>query len=114
VLEKATSLADLHRRSVGTAIEAGVRIAMGTDSGVTPHGQNLRELSMMAGLGMKPAAVLEASTRSAAQLMGVDDELGTVESGKAADLVLVDGDPYEFDTLADRIDGVWQRGVRVV
>jgi imidazolonepropionase-like amidohydrolase len=46
--------------------------------------------------------------------MGVDDELGTVESGKAADLVLVDGDPYEFDTLADRIDGVWQRGVRVV
>ena len=114
VLEKATSLIDLHRRSVGTAIEAGVRIAMGTDSGVTPHGQNLRELSLMAGLGMKPAAVLEATTRSAAQLMGVDDQLGTIEPGKAADLVLVDGDPYDFDTLADRIEGVWLRGERVV
>ena len=114
VLEKATSLADLHRRSVGTAIEAGVRIAMGTDSGVTQHGKNLRELSLMAGLGMKPAAVLEATTRSAAQLMGVDEELGTIEPGKAADLVLVNGDPYDFDTLAERIEGVWLRGRRVV
>ncbi len=114
VLEKATSLADLHRRSVGTAIAAGVRIAMGTDSGVSPHGRNLRELSLMAGLGMTPAAVLEATTRSAAQLMGVDDELGTIEPGKAADLVLVTGDPYDFDTLADRIEGVWLRGRRVV
>ena len=58
------------------AVEAGVRVAMGTDSGVTPHGRNLRELELMAGLGMAPAAVLEATTRSAAQLLGVDDDLG--------------------------------------
>ena len=112
VVDKATSVVEIHREAVRRAIGAGVRIAMGTDSGVSPHGQNLRELALMAELGMSPAAVLEATTRSAAQLLGVDDELGTVEPGKLADLVLVDGDPYALDTLADRIDGVWVGGVR--
>ena len=59
---------------------------MGTDAGVTPHGRNLRELVLMDDAGMTPAAVLEATTRSAAQLMGVDDDLGTIEPGKLADL----------------------------
>ena len=85
---------------------------MGTDSGVAPHGRNLRELELMAGLGMAPAAVLEATTRSAAQLLGVDRDLGTIEPGKLADLVLVDGDPYAFDTLQERIEGVWLAGRR--
>jgi imidazolonepropionase-like amidohydrolase len=112
--EKARSVVEIHREAVRRAIEAGVRIAMGTDSGVVPHGLNLRELALMAGLGMEPAAVLEATTRSAARLMGVDDTLGTLEPGKIADLVLVDGDPYEFDTLAARIEGVWVGGKRAV
>ena len=112
VLDKAINLADIHRRNVGRAIDAGVRVAMGTDSGVAPHGRNLRELELMAGLGMAPAAVLEATTRSAAQLLGVDRDLGTIEPGKLADLVLVDGDPYAFDTLPARIDGVWLGGRR--
>ena len=113
VLEKATSLIDVHRRNVGTAMAAGVRIAMGTDAGVTPHGRNLRELVLMHDLGMTPAAVLEATTRSAAQLMGVDGDLGTIEPGKIADLVVVDGDPYELATLPDRIDAVWFGGRRI-
>ena len=66
----------------------------------------------MAGLGMAPAAVLEASTRSAAQLLGVDRDLGTIEAGKLADLVLVEGDPFDFDTLPERIEGVWLGGRR--
>jgi imidazolonepropionase-like amidohydrolase len=113
VLEKATSMAEIHREAVRRAIAAGVRIAMGTDSGVTPHGRNLHELALMAGLGMAPGAVLEATTRSAAQLLGVDRDLGTIEAGKLADLVVVDGDPFAFDTLAERIDGVWLAGRRV-
>ncbi len=113
VLEKATSLIDVHRRNVGTAMAAGVRVAMGTDAGVTPHGRNLRELVLMHDLGMTPAAVLEATTRSAAQLMGVDGDLGTIEPGKIADLVVVDGDPYELATLPDRIDAVWFGGRRI-
>jgi imidazolonepropionase-like amidohydrolase len=110
VLDKARAVVDVHRAAVRGAIAAGVRIAMGTDSGVTPHGRNLRELALMADLGMSPPAVLEATTRSAAQLLGVADERGTIEPGKVADLVAVDGDPYDLATLPDRIAGVWLGG----
>jgi len=113
VLDKARAVIDVHRSAVKAAIGAGVRIAMGTDSGVTPHGRNLRELALMAGLGMSPGAVLEATTRSAADLLGVVDERGTIEPGKLADLVIVQGDPYAFDTLPDRISSVWLAGERV-
>jgi imidazolonepropionase-like amidohydrolase len=67
----------------------------------------------MAELGMSPAQVLEATTRSAAQLMGVDDDRGTIEPGKTADLVVVRGDPYDLATIRERIDGVWLSGRRV-
>ena len=113
VVEKAHMVVEIHRAAFRKAVEAGVRIAMGTDSGVTPHGQNLRELALMAAGGMRPADVLVATTRSAAELLGVAEDLGTVEPGKRADLVIVDGDAYNFDGLADRIAGVWQDGREV-
>jgi imidazolonepropionase-like amidohydrolase len=114
VVDKARMVIDIHRAAFRRAVEAGVRIAMGTDSGVTPHGRNLRELELMAAGGMTPGAVLEATTRSAAELMGLDDDLGTIEEGKLADLVVIGGDPYDFAGLADRVEQVWQAGVRVV
>jgi len=113
VIDKARLTLEIHRAAFRTAVEAGVRIAMGTDSGVAPHGQNLRELELMAAGGMPPAAVLEATTRSAAQLLGVDGEAGTIEPGKRADLVVLDGDPYDFADMRDRVDQVWQDGGRV-
>jgi imidazolonepropionase-like amidohydrolase len=113
-VEKARSVLEIHRSAFRRAVEAGVRIAMGTDSGVTPHGRNLRELQLMVDGGMTPAAALEATTRSAAQLMGLDNDLGTIEEGKLADLVVVDGDPYDVGALADRVEQVWKAGVRVV
>jgi imidazolonepropionase-like amidohydrolase len=113
IVDKARAVVDHHRAAFRAALAAGVRIAMGTDSGVTPHGLNLRELALMAELGMPPAAVLEASTRSAAQLMGVADQRGTLEPGKLADLLIVDGDPFAFETLPDRISSVWLAGRRV-
>jgi imidazolonepropionase-like amidohydrolase len=109
IVGKARAVVDFHRDAFRRAVAAGVRIAMGTDSGVTPHGQNLRELSLMAAGGMTPAQVLVATTRTAAQLMDLDRELGTIEAGKGADLV-VDGDPYEFETLPGRITAVYQDG----
>jgi imidazolonepropionase-like amidohydrolase len=112
VVDKARSVIATHRAAVRRAVEAGVRVAMGTDSGVTPHGRNLRELALMAEVGMAPAAVLEATTRSAAQLLGVADDRGTLEPGKRADLTVVDGDPFDFATLPDRIAGVYLDGVR--
>ena len=114
IVEKAHMVVDIHRVAFRKAVEAGVRIAMGTDSGVTAHGQNLRELALMAAGGMTPAQVLVATTRSAAELLGVAEELGTVEPGKRADLVIVDGDPFDLEGLAGRIAGVWQDGRRQV
>jgi imidazolonepropionase-like amidohydrolase len=114
VVDKARSVIEIHRSAFRRAVEAGVRIAMGTDSGVTPHGRNLRELALMAAGGMRPADVLEATTRSAAQLLGVDADRGTIETGKLADLVVVRGDPYDFSDLAERVESVWKGGVRVV
>jgi imidazolonepropionase-like amidohydrolase len=113
MVDKARMVVDVHRASFQRAVEAGVRIAMGTDSGVTAHGRNLRELELMAAGGMAPGAVLEATTRSAAQLMGLDRDLGTIEEGKLADLVVISGDPYDFADLGDRVEQVWKSGARV-
>jgi imidazolonepropionase-like amidohydrolase len=95
------------------AAEAGVKVAMGTDCPVAPHGWNLNELGHMAANGFTPAQALQAATTSAAELMGMQDRLGTLEKGKSADVVVVDGDPFAFDTLKDRIEQVWKDGVRV-
>ena len=79
------------------AADAGVKVAMGTDCPVAPHGTNLNELRHMAANGFTPEQALHAATKSAAELMGLQDELGTIEPGKRADLVVIDGDPLEFD-----------------
>lgn len=94
------------------AAEAGVKVAMGTDCPVAPHGTNLNELIHMADHGFTPEQALVAATSSAAELMGLDDRLGTLEPGKLADVVVVDGDPFDFRTLADRVEQVFKEGVR--
>ncbi len=109
-LRKAIEVIEAHRDSFRRAVEAGVRVAMGTDSGVTPHGDNLDELRLMAESGMPPAQVLAATTSSAAELMGLAGELGTIEPGKRADLVVVEGDPYDLAALRSSIAAVYQDG----
>ena len=96
------------------AASAGVKVALGTAAAVMPHGWNLNELAHMANNGFTPEQALHAATRSAAELMGWEDRLGTLEQGKIADVVVVDGDPFAFDTLKDRIEQVWKDGARVV
>jgi len=98
----------------GRAAEAGVRVALGTACPVAPHGTNLRELELMAAHGYTPVQALVAATSEGAELMGLADELGTLEPGKRADVVVVDGDPFGFATLKDRVEQVWKDGVRVV
>lgn len=110
---KAREVVETHAASFARAVAAGVKVAMGTDSGVTPHGQNLRELALMVEGGMTPMQAIEAATRSAAELMGLEAELGTLEPGKRADLVVVDGDPLDVASLADRVVEVYQDGARV-
>ena len=107
---KAVEVSEAHADSFRRAVAAGVKVAMGTDSGVTPHGRNLAELELMAKGGMEPAQALAAATSSAAELLGVADELGTLEPGKRADVVVVDGDPFELATIGDRIAAVVKDG----
>jgi imidazolonepropionase-like amidohydrolase len=114
VLAKASEVVEAHRDSFRRAAAAGVKIAMGTDAGVLPHGENLLELDLMATGGMSPADVLVATTRTAAELMGLESELGTIEPGKRADLVVVAGDPLDFVGYAGRIERVYQDGRLVV
>jgi len=89
---KAVSVVEAHQKSFRMAVEAGVKIAMGTDSGVGRHGENGKELQLMVKNGMTPMQAIQASTAEAAQLLHLKDELGTLEVGKLADVIIVDGD----------------------
>jgi imidazolonepropionase-like amidohydrolase len=113
-VQKARDTVEVHEASVARAIDAGVKVAMGTDSGVAPHGANLRELDRLVRCGMSPQQALVATTSSAAELMGLGDELGTLEPGTRADLVLLAGDPLDVTTLRERVRQVWKDGVLVV
>jgi imidazolonepropionase-like amidohydrolase len=112
-IRKVHEVSEVHAGSFQRAVEAGVKIAMGTDAGVGPHGDNLRELALMAAGGMKPAEVLRATTLEGARLLGVDDERGTVEPGKLADLVVLRGGIEDLDAIGDRVEAVWKGGERV-
>lgn len=99
---KSASVIDMHKQSFRKAVEAGVKIAMGTDSGVGRHGANGRELRLMVDYGMTPMQAILASTRNAAQLLRLYEQLGTLEAGKLADVVIVAGDVLtDIDLLAD-------------
>ena len=83
--------------SVTRAREAGVRIAMGTDAS-TPfnlHGQNGQELGLMVDNGFSPGEAIVAATKVSAACLGLEEELGTVEEGKLADLIVVNGNPLD-------------------
>ena len=110
VLEKVHMVIEAHTDSISLTIDAGVKIAMGTDSGVGPHGQNLRELGFMVDAGLSPTEALVATTKTAAELLGVDHELGTITEGKLADLVVVEGDPLDVGAIQQNIVGVYKGG----
>jgi len=105
---------DTQRRNFKYALEHGVKIAMGTDAGALGHGENGKELVYMVQAGMTPMQAVVASTKSAAELLGLRDALGTVEAGKLADLILVDGDPLaDISVVAEpaRIKLVMKDGI---
>src|SRR6266705_1764119 len=89
---KAVSVVEAHQKSFRKAVEAGVKIAMGTDSGVGRHGENGQELQLMVENGMTPMQAILASTSQAAQLLHLEKNLGTLEVGKLADVIVVEGD----------------------
>lgn len=110
---KARANHQMRTDSFQKAVRAGVRIAMGSDAAAEMHGTNLTELAAMARMGMEPLAVLEAATRSGAQLLRIDDRVGTIAAGMQADLVMVSGDALDFDAYPGNIRAVYRRGRRV-
>lgn len=94
-VRKAKETIEVHRDSIAKAYKAGVTIAMGTDAGVMPHGTNLRELGLMASVGMSPMEVIVATTKKAAECLGWQDNVGTIESGKLADIIITKTDPLQ-------------------
>jgi imidazolonepropionase-like amidohydrolase len=98
---------------LGKAIRSGVKIAFGTDSGVSVHGTNAREFALLVAAGMSPARALRSATADAAELLGLAAEIGTLEAGKAADVVAVAGDPLADITATERVILVVKGGVVV-
>jgi imidazolonepropionase-like amidohydrolase len=92
------------------ALEIGVKIAFGTDSGVSPHGANAEELGLMVDNGMSPAAALRAATSSAADLLGQSARIGTLEAGKDADVIAVPGDPLADIHVMEKVSFVMRGG----
>ena len=97
--------------SLRKAVPRGVRIAFGTDAGVSKHGRNADEFELMVKFGMTPAQALVAATVNAADLLGVAADVGTLEPGKRADLVAVGGDPLADVTVLKRMTLVMKDGV---
>jgi imidazolonepropionase-like amidohydrolase len=93
------------------AYQAGVTIAFGTDSGVSPHGENARELEYMVAAGMPAMAAIRSATVVAARLLRAEDELGTLEPGHRADVIAVPGDPLADVTLLQEVPFVMKDGV---
>ena len=92
------------------AYKAGVKIAFGTDQGVAPHGENGKEFGYMVEAGMPPLEAIRAATLYGATVMGVEDRLGTLEAGKLADIVAVEGDPVKDISAMTRVGFVMKDG----
>ena len=97
-------------QSLRKAVPAGVKIAFGTDAGVSKHGRNADEFELMVKNGMTPVEAIKAATVNAADLLGLASEVGTIEPGKSADLIAVTGDPLQDVTVLKRVDFVMARG----
>ncbi len=99
---KANAASAASKGNFANAVKAGVKVAFGTDAAVFPHGENAQEFSLMVEAGMTPAQAIHAATVSSAELLGLEDELGTLEAGKIADMIAVAGDPlHEIAVLED-------------
>ncbi|MDH3216963.1 MAG: amidohydrolase family protein [Candidatus Krumholzibacteria bacterium] len=111
VRPKAAAIGPQIHKTFARAYKAGVKIAFGTDSGVSPHGENAREFVYMVQGGMPPMKAIQSATMEAARLLRVENELGSIEHGKIADLVAVAGDPLEDIAIMSDVRFVMKAGV---
>jgi imidazolonepropionase-like amidohydrolase len=111
VRPKAAAVGPIIQGTFAKAYKAGVKIAFGTDTGVSPHGENAKEFSYMVEAGMPAMAAIQAATMQAARLLGIEKDYGSVEKGKMADIVAVPGDPLADIALMQKVNFVMRSGV---
>ena len=111
VREKAARIGPLIQDSFRRAYAGGVKIAFGTDSGVSNHGENARELVYMVEAGMPPMEAILSATRNAADLLGASDEVGSIQAGRYADIIAVAGDPLMDVSELQRVVFVMKGGI---
>jgi imidazolonepropionase-like amidohydrolase len=111
IKSKAYAASAASQKTFLNAYKAGVKIAFGTDSAVTPHGENADEFVMMVNAGMSAADAIRSATVTSANLLGIQEKLGTLESGKLADLIAVSGNPLDDISILTKVDFVMKEGV---
>ncbi|MBS0488253.1 MAG: amidohydrolase family protein, partial [Proteobacteria bacterium] len=111
VARKAMEVGPIIMGTAGKAYKAGVKIAFGTDAGVYPHGENAMEFEYMVEAGMPPMFTIQAATLHAAQLLKHDKDFGSIEPGKYADVVAVQGNPLADIKLMQKVNFVMKSGV---
>jgi imidazolonepropionase-like amidohydrolase len=98
------------RETFQKAVKAGVKMAFGTDAGVYPHGDNAKQFATMVKYGMTPAQAIRTATQSSADLIGRSKDVGTIEVGKYADIIAVQGDPLQDVTVLQSVGFVMKGG----
>ncbi len=112
-IEKEKQIGRLQRENFRKAFQAGAKMAFGTDAGVYPHGDNARQFAKMVEWGMKPLDAIQAATINAADLLGWSAQVGTLEKGRYADLIAVDGDPLTDVRMLENVRFVMKGGAVV-
>ncbi len=109
--ERSRQIIDFKERSFRMVLKSGLPIGFGTDAAVVPHGQNAKEFGYRVRLGQSPMAAIQSATKTAAEILGWSDRVGTVEAGKFADLIAVRGDPLQDITELERVAFVLKGGI---
>jgi imidazolonepropionase-like amidohydrolase len=110
-LPKAEAAAAAAVESHRKAFRAGVKIAFGTDTGVSKHGDNAREFALMVGAGLTPSQAIAAATVNAAEAIDRKDQIGSIEPGKWADIIAVGGNPLDDVTRLEKVEFVMRHGI---
>ena len=110
VRPKAAEIGPQIKGTFGKAYQAGVKIAYGTDTGVSAHGNNATEFKHMVEAGMPPMKAIQSATVEAAKLLGEYEQLGSLAEGKVADIIAVNGNPVEDITILEEVDFVMKSG----
>ncbi|MGH8189732.1 MAG: amidohydrolase family protein, partial [Steroidobacteraceae bacterium] len=110
-LRKDREIAEIQRENFRKAVKLGIKLTMGTDTGVHPHENAPRQLAWMVRYGMTPMQAIQAATLTGAEALGLKQETGAIESGRSAEIIAVKGDPLADIRILEAVNFVMKGGV---